>query len=287
FEQQTGGARGGIGTRGPGERKLEVDQRHIRERIRRIKREIEHVRLQRDLQRQNRRRIPLPQVALVGYTNVGKSTLLNFLTRSDGIYADDKLFATLDPTARRVKLPGGRAALFVDTVGFIQKLPHHLVAAFHATLEELNNADLLVCVVDAADPAWTAHLRVVQEVVKSLRADHLPQIVVFNKADLLKNTDRAARQREGRLLLSAVTGEGMDAFLSAVESRLDRPLLEKEFVLPYRRRDLLSVIYHTGRILSETPAVRGTRLRVRIDAQNWGHIQKELRPDAKPARTAS
>ncbi|MBI4397435.1 MAG: GTPase HflX, partial [Elusimicrobia bacterium] len=234
FEQQMGGARGGIGTRGPGERKLEVDQRHIRDRISHIKTQIERMRNHRALQREHRREVPLPVVALVGYTNVGKSTLLNALDKDGShpwrrapgtemgpeahgrVYADDKLFATLDPTTRRVKLPGGRQALFTDTVGFIQKLPHHLVAAFHATLEEIADADLLVHVVDAAHPHWTDQYQVVQEVIKTLDADRVPQETLFNKGDLLNESRRAFLQREGRLIVSASSGEGLTEFLTRV-----------------------------------------------------------------------
>lgn len=206
FEQQVGG----IGTRGPGERKLEISQRRIRDRITRLRREIEEVRRQRALQRENRQRLPMPLVALVGYTNAGKSTLLNALRENPAgaVYADDKLFATLDPTTRRARLPSGRAALFVDTVGFIQHLPHHLVAAFHATLEEARNADLLVHVIDAQSAEWISQRDVVRDVLKTLDADQMPQIELFNKTDALTPAQRAVHQRESRLLASATTGEG-------------------------------------------------------------------------------
>jgi GTP-binding protein HflX len=279
FEQQTGGAgaTGGIGTRGPGERKLEVDQRHIRKRIDGLRREIEQVRNQRSLHRRHRERVPLPTVALIGYTNVGKSTLLNAVThKAAAVYADDKLFATLDPTTRRVKLPGGRPALFTDTVGFIQKLPHKLVAAFHATLEETASAQLVVEVVDASEPGWTDAHTVVMEVLASVGAEAVPRLMVFNKADRLLPAQAAALRREGRMLVSARGGEGLPDFLAAVEALLERPLMEKVFVLPYARRDLLPAIYRAGRVVSEKPAASGTRLRVRIDAKNWGQIRKEL-----------
>ncbi len=275
FEQQTGG----IGTRGPGERKLEVDQRHIRERITRIKKEIDRLRGHRDLRRENRERVPLPTVALVGYTNVGKSTLLNALTKAhrvNQVYADDKLFATLDPTTRRVKLPGGRIALFVDTVGFIQKLPHHLVAAFHATLEEASDADLLVHVIDAAETDWDAQAGVVRDVLKELQADGVPRIDVFNKADRLTEDQKLWLRGQGRLTVSARTGLGLNDLLEEVESRLDKTLMEKEFVLPHRRRDLLPLLFGAGRIISQKALARGTRYRVRIDPKNWGKVQKIL-----------
>ena len=274
FEQQVGG----IGTRGPGERKLEISQRRIRDRIVRLRREIEEVRKQRALQRENRQRLPMPLVALVGYTNAGKSTLLNALRENPAgaVYADDKLFATLDPTTRRARLPSGRAALFVDTVGFIQHLPHHLVAAFHATLEEARNADLLVHVIDAGSAEWISQRDVVREVLKTLAADALPQIELFNKTDALTAAQRAVHQRESRLLASATTGEGLGEFLTRVEERLDEVLKEREFLVPHARRDLMPRIHEAGHLLEKIPVAEGTRVRVRLDEKNWGQLRKEL-----------
>lgn len=274
FEQQTGG----IGTRGPGERKLDISQRRIRERIVRLGREIDGVRRQRDQQRDSRRRVPLPQVAIVGYTNAGKSTLLNTLRTGSGpgVLADDKLFATLDPTTRRVKLPGGRWALFVDTVGFIQRLPHALVAAFHATLEEARDADVLVHVIDISNPAWPDQKKVVEDVLKELGADGVVRMDLYNKADALAPAQRAHARREGRLLISARGGDGLDRFLNRVESLLEKDQKERSFVLPHGRRDLLTLLYGAGRVVSEKPDSRGTRYRVRLDDKNWGVLQKEL-----------
>lgn len=277
FEQQTGG----IGSRGPGERKLEIDQRRIRDRIARIRREVRELRTQRDLQRQSRGRLPMPVVALVGYTNVGKSTLLNAL-RADraagGVYADDKLFATLDPTARRVKLPGGRPVLFVDTVGFIQKLPHHLVEAFHATLEAAKEADILVHVSDPSHGDWENQRKVVGEVLADLGAGDLPQIHLLNKADALPKARRNALLKQGELLSSAVQKNGLDAFLNRVEEMIESRMTEREIFLPHARRDLLPLFYGAGRVIKETPAEGGVKLRAKMDPQNWGHIEKELRP---------
>jgi GTP-binding protein HflX len=274
FEQQTGG----IGTRGPGERKLEISQRRLRDQIVRLKREIGSVRNQRSLQRDNRRRTPLPLVAIVGYTNAGKSTLLNTLrtSRALDVLADDKLFATLDPTTRRVKLPGGRVILCVDTVGFIQRLPHHLVAAFHATLEEARDSDFIVHVLDASSPAWPEQKRVVEDVLKTLGADTLPRMELFNKSDALTAAQRAQFRREGRLVVSARTGDGLARFLALIESRLEAGVGERTLVLPHHRRDLLPMLYGVGRIVSEKPVSGGTRFRIKLDDKNWGALQKEL-----------
>jgi GTP-binding protein HflX len=239
---------------------------------------MEGVRRHRALQRENRQRTPLPVIALVGYTNAGKSTLLNKVHASPAgaVYADDKLFATLDPTTRRVRLPSGRWVLFADTVGFIQRLPHHLVAAFRATLEEAAEADLLVHVLDASDPAWKDHERVVADVLSGLGAERVPRLTVFNKADRLETASRLRGERAGRLMVSALTGKGLEALLSAVESRLEGRWTERSFLLPHERRNLLPALYRTGRVLSEKPKPGGAWVTVKLDEKNWGHIQKEL-----------
>jgi len=225
FEQQTGG----IGSRGPGERKLEVDKRRIRDRITALKRDIEKVRSQREQQRSVRRSLPVPQVAIVGYTNAGKSTLLNMLltkfagapkAESHKVYADDKLFATLDPITRRVRLPSGNVILFSDTVGFIRKLPTQLIASFRATLEEIGNADLVLHLIDGSDPARENHQKAVEEILKDLKLDTLARVTVFNKMDRLTPAQRDALSRQGDALISAGTGDGLKDLLSICERRL-------------------------------------------------------------------
>ena len=275
FEQQTGG----IGTRGPGERKLEVSQRRMRDRISRLRGDMEAIRTQRNLHRAHREGGPLPLVALVGYTNAGKSTLLNALHGTQGtqVYADDKLGATLDPTTRRVKLKSGRPSLFVDTVGFIQKLPTHLVAAFRATLEEVRDADVLVHVTDASDLNAPEQFKVVEDVVKNLEAEKVPSLVLFNKADRLTSVQRDNHLRLGHLLVSAKTGEGLQTLLEQVEGVLDSSLTEHEVLLPHDRRDLVHRLYETGHVLEEKSVARGVRLRVRVDDKNWGFVEKELK----------
>lgn len=287
FSQQMGG----IGTRGPGERKIEVERRYVRERIKKLKKEIEEVRNHRFRVRESRQSVPLPQVALVGYTNVGKSTLLNTLVGKENmVYADDKLFATLDPTTRRVKLPGGRTVLFTDTVGFIQKLPHHLVDAFHATLEEVSESSLLVHVVDGTTEDQIQQMATVIEVIKSLNANHIPILTAINKADRLPPAVKDSFLKKKAILVSAKTGEGMSEFLTAVQKNLDDSLLDISFNLPYTHQHLMGDIYQSGYVVSQQSTKAGTALRIRMNAANWKKIahklngtyetQKEIQPNA-------
>lgn len=268
FEQQTGG----IGTRGPGERKLEVDKRRVRDRIVLLKNQIDKIKQERHLQREKRGRTPMPQVALAGYTNAGKSSLLNALLKHDKhdgsaiqrpVYADDKLFATLDPTTRRVRLPGGRTVLFSDTVGFIRKLPTALVAAFRATLEEVNEADLLVHVVDGADPDWAAQYKAVVEILDELGQRGLSRITVFNKIDLLSASQRATLAAQGAVLLSTRTGEGLESLLETVERRLAADWVEHDLRLSHTEGARLSDIYESMEVLAKRVTAAGIRLRVR------------------------
>ncbi len=227
FEQQTGG----IGTRGPGERKLEVDKRRLRDRMTSVKKDLEHVRRQRDQQRAVRRSVPIPQVAIMGYTNAGKSTLLNALvamyggsskTKDPQVYADDKLFATLDPTTRRIRLPSGRFVLFTDTVGFIRKLPTELVAAFRATLEETAGANLLVHVIDASGADWEDQAHTVLEIVRELHMEKLPVLTAYNKMDRLSPSQIERFSAEEGIVLSASQKIGLKEFLERVEEALVR-----------------------------------------------------------------
>jgi len=280
FSQQVGG----IGMRGPGERKIEIERRYVRERIKHLKAEIEDIREHRGRARGSRTRVPLPQIALVGYTNVGKSTLLNSLVgKPDEVYADDKLFATLDPTTRRVKLPAGRTVLFTDTVGFIQKLPHDLVAAFQATLEEAKEATILIHVVDSIAEDREDQQKTVLDVIKTLEADKIPMITVHNKADGLTRSQRDVLSRRGEILISGRTGEGLKALLATIESQLDDKLIEVDVDLPHAQRALLSDLYRTAHVLGETTTETGTRMRVRIDRGNWERIERALSNGRKHA----
>jgi GTP-binding protein HflX len=284
FEQQVGG----IGTRGPGERKLEVDRRRLRDRMVALKKELEKVRRERALQRGVRGSVPVPQVALVGYTNVGKSSLLNaFLASSAGapkadrhrVYADDKLFATLDTTTRRIKLPSGRVVLFTDTVGFIRKLPTELVAAFRATLEETASADLLVHVIDASDPGWEEQVTAVSKILKELRMERLPVLFAYNKMDRLSPSQKGGIAKRGGHLVSAGTGAGIGEFLQAVESALSRQWIEKEIFVPYTDRSRLALIHEHTDILTQDATDRGVRLRIRSHPATFSQIFREDQND--------
>jgi GTP-binding protein HflX len=241
---------GGIGTRGPGETKLETDRRRIRQRIAQVRREIERVRRERHTRREARTRGAAPVVALVGYTNAGKSTLFNALTRAEAAVSD-QLFMTLDPLVRRVRLGGGRDLLLVDTVGFIQKLPHSLVAAFRATLEEVVEADLLLHVVDASAPGVDEREAAVAAVLKEIGADERPQLLVLNKSDLApsRRGDALARGRDGAVLVSARTGAGLPALLDAVAARVELAARRVRLRFGAAERRAIAGVYAAGRVL--------------------------------------
>lgn len=244
------GSVGGVGLRGPGETQLEVDRRDIRRRIDHLKEELEKVRTHRQQYRQRRKRSQLPLVTLVGYTNAGKSTLLNQLAQAD-VYVADQLFATLDPTTRRVELPGGHQALFTDTVGFIQKLPTTLVAAFRATLEEISEADLLLHLIDITHPNAHAQAEAVHQTLSEIEADHIPVLTVLNKIDRLKDP-QSARDALGSfpnaVAISALTGLGITEMLSAVNESLFEKYTDIEVFLPYQQGVLISLFHEQGQV---------------------------------------
>lgn len=284
---------GGVGLRGPGETQLEVDRREIGRRMVHLKQELEQVRQQRGLQRRQRRKHGLPVIAIVGYTNAGKSTLLNTLSGAD-VLVEDKLFATLDPTTRRVSLPSGKEALFTDTVGFIQKLPTELVAAFRATLEEVQEADLLLLVVDVTDNNLLAKVQAVEEVLNQLEADDKPIILALNKVDLIDpevelratgnrfftpaNDLTELRAHYPHVLpVSAQQGVGLTELLAAVEGVLVAQMVELEAVLPFTAGDLLNLWHTQGVIESQSFREDGTHVRGRLPHWLVDQVQAEAK----------
>jgi GTP-binding protein HflX len=244
------GSTGGVGLRGPGETQLEVDRRSIRMKISNLKKELEKVRAHRQRYRSQRKRSRIPIVALVGYTNSGKSTLLNKLSNSD-LYVADKLFATLDPTTRRVELQGGYQALFTDTVGFIQKLPTTLVAAFQATLEEISEADLLLHIIDISHPNSQGHARSVIETLRTIDADQIPIISVLNKIDKLSAPDTAQGiivDFPNSVAISAYTGDGLNNLVDLIRRNLFENMIPIEVRLPYSQGQLISLFHESGQI---------------------------------------
>src|SRR5262245_54909257 len=258
---------GGIGSRGPGESQLETDRRIIRTRIARMKERVEQVRQQRETAARGRDRRLWPTVGIVGYTNAGKSTLLNALVGSDVALAEDKLFATLDPTSRQVKLGDGQTAIVTDTVGFIHKLPHQLVDAFRATLEEVNRADVLLEVVDASDPHLREHRETVQTVLDELGAGDKPRVIVLNKADLLERAaldgDGTAPGVGGAGLVSALTGFGMEARRAEIAAMLASLWVDVDVALPYAAGELLARVRERGTVDMEYRE-RDVRVRGRV-----------------------
>ena len=240
---------GGVGTRGPGETQLEVDRRRVRERIAQLRHRLRDVERTRRLHRSERATVPFPTVALVGYTNAGKSTLMNALTHA-GVLVEDRLFATLDPTVRKLRLPHGQLVLLADTVGFIHKLPHQLVDAFKSTLEEVRSADLLVHVIDASNASWPEHARVVDDVLAEIGADGRPVLRVLNKIDVAGAT--AGVEAGARALrLSASTGAGVTLLLTALEARLSEGFERVRCDVPSARGDLIAWLRRSGRVEEE------------------------------------
>jgi GTPase len=259
------GGSGGIGTRGPGETKIETDRRRIRSRISRLRREIGEMSVGREVQRGQRRRHSVPSVAIAGYTNAGKSSLLNRLTGAQ-VLVDDSLFATLDPAVRRARTPSGWPYTLTDTVGFVRHLPHQLVDAFRSTLEEVSDADLILHVVDGADADPRSQLAAVREVLAEIGAGDVPELVVINKADSADPIElEGLRLTEPQsVIVSARTGDGIDALLAEIERLLPRQYREVSVVIPYSRGDLLSRTHDEGEVLNVTHGGDGTEVTARV-----------------------
>jgi GTP-binding protein HflX len=272
----------GIGTRGPGETKLEVDRQHIRRRISKLRKDLKDLARTRDVKRSGRERSGVPQIAIAGYTNAGKSTLMNALTRSDVLVAN-QLFATLDPTVRRIELPGGRAATISDTVGFVSKLPHELVEAFRSTLEEVTRATLILHVADASSPDLPSQIDAVRTVLHEIGASRIREVVALNKVDLLSEHERArALSRiDGAAAVSALTGEGLDELMEVVEAALPRFPVEVTLLVPYGREEVTAMLYRDGEVVSELARADGTIVRARVGERTLAAIQN-LRIDTSP-----
>ena len=250
---------GGIGTRGPGETKLESDRRRIGKSMSKLRREIKEMGVARTTQRAQRRRSNIPSVAIAGYTNAGKSSLLNRLT-SAGVLVENALFATLDPTVRQAKTPGGREFTLSDTVGFVRDLPHQLVEAFRSTLEEVAASDLILHVVDGSDPDPEGQLSAVRKVLADIDAHDIPELVVINKADAADPfvIDRIKLHEKNSIAISALTGQGIDELVALIEAQLPYPQLDIKATIPYDRGDLLARAYREGNVLSRTDTEAGT-----------------------------
>jgi GTPase len=276
------GGSGGVGLRGPGETKLEIDRRRIRTRISRLKRDIAAMRTIRDTKRSTRQRRAVPSVAIGGYTNAGKSSLLNRLTGA-GVLVQDALFATLDPTTRRARTGDGRVYTLSDTVGFVRHLPHQLVEAFRSTLEEVADADLLVHVIDGTHPDPQEQVRAVHEVLAEIGAERVPEMLVVNKIDAASEETllRLKRDWPDAVFVSARTGAGLDDLRAALEARLPRPAVEMHAVVPYDRGDLVARAHQRGEVLASAHVEHGTELHVRVDEA----LAAELTPYAEPLPT--
>lgn len=262
---------GGIGTRGPGETKLESDRRHIRERIARLESELEQVRKVRGVQRQRRHKNSIPVVALVGYTNAGKSTILNRLTDA-GIPANNRLFDTLDTTTRQLTVSDNLTVLLSDTVGFIAKLPHHLIEAFRATLEELEYADLLVHVIDAADPDREDHIAVVNWLISQLAKPETPVIRCYNKADLVERSELIVGTNN--VAISAKTGANVEDLLSMIERELCKDLHHATFLLPYAMGGMVETLHENAQVLRVDYKPEGIEIEAVVDEILYGRMQQ-------------
>jgi GTP-binding protein HflX len=266
---------GGIGTRGPGETQLEVDRRRLVRRMTKLEAELRDLTKNRRVQRKARTRSRLSTVSLVGYTNAGKSTLLNRLTDA-GVLVEDRLFATLDPRTRRLHLPGGEAVLLSDTVGFVRKLPHQLVQAFRSTLEVVKESDLLVHVVDSSAGRPDLQIEAVRSVLAEIGADGVPELLAFNKADVACDAKRWAERYPGSVTISALSGEGMSGLLQAVGDRLRALGRIVELIVPYERGDVLAAVHREGEVLVERQSEGATRLRVRVDEAGAARFREFL-----------
>jgi GTPase len=273
---------GGIGTRGPGETKMEVDRQHIRRRVAKLRRDIETLARTRDTKRARRQDSGIPQASIAGYTNAGKSTLLNRLTGAEVLVAD-QLFATLDPTVRRLKLPGGRRCTLGDTVGFVSKLPHDLVEAFRSTLEEVSMAELIVHVADASSQDVGGQIEAVRRVLGEIGAGDVAEVLVLNKIDRLSGSERVrlARRYRGSVPVSALTGEGVEGLLATIEDALPHPPVEVTMLVPYGREDLIARLYRNAEVLSIRHDGEGTLVHARVGLRDLAAVREFVRTERR------
>ena len=276
------GTRTPLGTRGPGETKLEIDRRRIKKRISKLREEIEDLQKTRTTKRQERVRSRVSSVALVGYTNAGKSTLLNTLTQA-GVLVEDKLFSTLDPTTRKLVLPDGRPAVLTDTVGFVRKLPHTLVEAFKSTLEEAIRADLVLHLVDGSDTDPEGQYMAVRDVLGEIGAAPVPELIAVNKIDAISEVDLARLKRRfpEASFVSALTGEGTATLLEKIAERVPHPEIEVDLLVPYDRGDVVAALHAAGAVLSEDYLEDGTKVRARLREEQMGRLEAYVLPSEK------
>lgn len=266
----------GIGTRGPGETKLETDKRHIRRKIQHLQQELLEIEKHRDLIRSKRKKDGKLTVAVVGYTNAGKSTLLNRLTGADAL-AEDKLFATLDPMTRGLTLLDGREVLMVDTVGFIRKLPHHLIKAFKSTLDEAVYSDALLIVADASSDELKSHLDIVYKTLSDIGAIDKPTVLAFNKSELICSfSDKEYQKAEKTVFISAKTGKGIDELMTALDETVPGRLKKVKLLIPYSSGALVSELHKEGSVLSEEFTLEGTELLAMISAENYRRLKEYI-----------
>lgn len=265
---QVGSAGAGMGSRGPGETKIELDRRRIHTRMAKLRKQIAGMAPAREAKRANRRRNAVPSVAIVGYTNAGKSSLLNRITKA-GVLVENALFATLDSTVRQNRTPDGRNYTLSDTVGFVRNLPHQLVEAFRSTFEEVQDADLLVHVVDASHPDPGAQLATVRDVIGEVDATHIPEIVVFNKSDLIDDSQRLVLHglEPSAIFVSARSGEGIEELLGRIASELPDPTVEVDVVVPYDRGDIVAALHERHRVLETEYVEGGTRVHAKVSPE--------------------
>ncbi|WP_022893426.1 GTPase HflX [Agromyces subbeticus] len=270
---QVGGAGAGMGSRGPGETKIELDRRRIHSRMARLRKQIAGMKPAREAKRANRKRNAVPSVAIAGYTNAGKSSILNRITGA-GVLVENALFATLDATVRRNTTADGRVYTIADTVGFVRNLPHQLVEAFRSTLEEVGDSDLIVHVVDAAHPDPAGQIATVRDVIGEVGARDIPELIVFNKADLVTAEERLVLRglAPSAIFASARTGEGIPEVLEAISRMMPDPAVEIDLLVPYDRGDIVSTLHETGRVLSIEYAEAGTRVRALASPELAGQL---------------